>query len=124
MGASVVEGYNIIVPNKVKFQVDSGDDVVMIKGTLRRVNGMTITLMKTWNRSQLTNGVSFDAKAGVDRYEIIVSATVSKNTTITGTTECTPPPPVKDSLKPKLKKAEGLNERLWLYFPIKPAVPQ
>src|SRR5687768_365613 len=105
MGSAVVEGYQIFVPNKVKFQVDAGDDVVAIKGTLRRVNGMTITLMKTWNRSQLANGVSFDAKAGVDRYEIIVSATVSKNTTITGTTDCTPPPPTNDALKPKLRTA-------------------
>ena len=118
MGASVVKDYGIVVPNKVKFQVDASEDVVAIKGTLRRVNGMTITLMKTWNRGQLANGVSFDAKAGVDRYEIIVSATVSKNTTITGTTDCTPPPPANDPGKAKLKTSEGLNERLWLFFPL------
>lgn len=122
MGAAVVKDYAIVFPSTVKFQVDAGDDVVAIKGTLRRVNGMTITLMKTWNRGQLAAGVSFDTKAGVDRYEIIVSATVSKNTTITGTTDCSEPPPANDPRKPKLRTAEGLNERIWLFFPKPPEV--
>ncbi len=118
MAAAVVVGYNIIVPNKVKFQVDSDDDVVALKGTLRRVDDMTITQLKVWNRAQLTAGVSFDVESDANRYELIVSATVTKNTTITGTTDCTPPPPAINPRKPKLRKAEGLNERLWLFFPV------
>jgi hypothetical protein len=117
MAAVVVDGYNILVPNDVEFQVESDENVVALRGTLRRINGLTITQLKKWNRTQLTNGVSFDAEEGADRYEIVVSATVTKNTRITGTTNCTPPPPTDSARPTKLRISEGLNERLWLFFP-------
>ena len=117
MAVRLVSAFVVQVPTDVTFTIDPKDEVVAMRGTLFQKKGTSITLMKTWNASQLKNGVRFRVEADVQRMEVVVSATVSANTSLQSNVTFDPTPPEESNKKVNLKKNEGLIERLWLFLP-------
>jgi hypothetical protein len=118
MGVILVGNYRIRVPKEVSFRIDPGDDVNTLRGTLFQKDGNTISVVKTWNSKQLKDGVAFTAEEGIDRFEIVVTATVGADSSLASTTEFDPEPPAVSEKNTKLRKNEGIIERLWLFLPI------
>jgi hypothetical protein len=118
MGAALVGNYRIRVPKGIAFSIDPGEDVNTLSGTLFRKDGKTITPIKNWNGSQLKAGVKFTVEPGFDRYEVVVTATVGADTSLTSTADFDPTPPPQSKKKTALRKNEGIIERLWLFLPL------
>jgi hypothetical protein len=118
MGAVLVGNYRIRVPKDITFKLDPGDEVAALKGTLFQKIGNVITPLKKWNSKQLTDGVKFTAEEGVDRYDIVVTAAVTADSTLQSTATFDPTPPQENKKTTKLLNKEGKIERLWLFLPI------
>jgi hypothetical protein len=119
MSTELVRGFKIKVPKDISFQTKPDDAVVTYKATLFRKEGNDNVPVKKWNASQLEKGVTFTADEEANRFEIVLTATVKDDAIIATTTSFDPAPPQKFERDVKLRKNEGVIERLWLFLPIK-----